>query len=80
MMEIDKLKLILFNKHQKQLFDYLPKPVISKESLNIKRYRQPSAILGQDLRLPSEKKKDAIISYKKLKINMNKTPLDDKIL
>lgn len=34
MMEIEKLKTILFTKKQKDLFDSLPRPVISFDVLN----------------------------------------------
>lgn len=39
-MEIDKLKFILFNKEQEYLFNKLPKPVITDDSVADKYYQK----------------------------------------
>jgi hypothetical protein len=60
--EIDKLKLLLLNKHQLVLFEYLTKPLISDNSSN-----DVSERLWDMLENPESYRKDAYIAYEKTK-------------
>ncbi|KAL4445005.1 hypothetical protein ABPG74_018733 [Tetrahymena malaccensis] len=82
--EIDKLKMLLLDEQQIQLFEYLPRPKIyiqENQTLENQHNIQKFNFLYQDNRTEIERAKDAYQSFLELtKQNYNQTQQDKKLL
>ena len=81
MNEIDKLKLLLLDKDQLNLFDYLPKPTISVNPYaaeNLNEHHKYFSILKRE-KSDYQTTLDAQKSYLKIKTNM-KDPINNKLI
>jgi len=77
--EIDKLKMLLFNSNQYHLFEYLPKPMILKNSKidlgnakNTKFISPESNVYGQAKKMYS--------AYRNIKNQVTMSPMDEKLI
>ncbi|EAR86976.1 ABC transporter family protein (macronuclear) [Tetrahymena thermophila SB210] len=88
LLEVDKLKELVMDKDQIQLFEYISKPVITDEEvfsqLNkdqlYQKQQQKYNILYQDNRSEIQKAQDAYLSYQNIQNRDKKTLMDQKIL
>lgn len=82
--EIDVLKVLLFDKTQKDLFEYIPKPEISvqdlTESSGPKKKTLHNEISDHLMRSNSLKAKLAFEAFHKISKKTIKSPLDEKLL
>ncbi|CAD8072532.1 unnamed protein product [Paramecium sonneborni] len=79
--EIDKLKLILFNKAQMNLFEYLPKPTIYLEPFSPEQEELQfhSSILTPQKSF-EEKAKQASIAFEELLVDFDSNPVTQKLI
>ncbi|CAK79722.1 unnamed protein product (macronuclear) [Paramecium tetraurelia] len=79
--EIDKLKLILFNKAQMNLFEYLPKPTIYLDpySPEQEELQFHSSILSPQKSF-EEKAKQASVAFEELLVDFENNPLTQKLI
>ncbi|EAR92620.2 transmembrane protein, putative (macronuclear) [Tetrahymena thermophila SB210] len=82
--EVDKLKRLLLDSDQIQLFEYMPKPTINPDIAQYKsgKDKQQSELdlLYQDNRSEIEKAKDAYFAYKNILNKQDPSILDYKIM
>lgn len=80
--EIDVLKVLLFDKTQRELFEYIPKPEISLEENDQSKNNDPlhKEINKHYGRRKSEKARLAFEAYYQISQKKEKTPLDEKLL
>lgn len=77
--EIDIMKVLLFDKTQRDLFEYLPKPQISlEENLDNKNIREE--IKKYHDRNEDDKARIALRAYKTILDKRNRTVLDERLL
>ncbi|CAD8072949.1 unnamed protein product [Paramecium primaurelia] len=79
--EIDKLKLILFNKAQMNLFEYLPKPTIYLDPFSPEQeeFQFHSSILTPQKSF-EEKAKQASIAFEELLVDFENNPITQKLI
>ncbi|KAL4460287.1 hypothetical protein ABPG74_000038 [Tetrahymena malaccensis] len=86
LLEVDKLKQLIMDKDQIQLFEYISKPIISDEDVfgkkstqNIQEQQEKYSILYQDNRSEIQKVQDAYQSYQNIQ-QRDLSVMDKKIL
>ncbi|KAL4507261.1 hypothetical protein ABPG72_002054 [Tetrahymena utriculariae] len=86
LLEVDKLKQLIMDKDQIQLFEYISKPLISDEDVfgkqnvqNLQEQQEKYSILYQDNRSDIQKAQDAYQSYQSIQ-KRDLSAMDKKIL
>ena len=77
LVELDKMKAIIFDKNQLNLFEYIPKPVITLNE-DKKNHRHKISRLMNSTH--ANKELLAVKSYKKLKEKITKNQIDEKLI
>ena len=80
LLEIDKLKLIIFDKDQRNLFDMLPKPIISFNTLTQKKELNTGWNFKR-AKVPSEEKRKMLHTFlEKIKGKRDKSQIDERLV
>lgn len=86
LVEIDKLKMLFLDHNQRELFEFLPRPVVLQKKntdineVNNKYNIQEAWSLLQEEKNTIDKATNACISYKIMSQKVKKNVLDDRLL